>query len=173
MIRPQTALRGRSGCDRRAHVRQGYENPSQSRERPAVATILSRERGHHPTRVFTYVCARNRHDPKRNTLQNSGARYPFTRDGWRRAWAEALAEAKIENFWFHDLRHTAATRAQRAVGNFKTVQCMLGHKDFKTTLRYIRSDVADVRAAMETVEQATLGPRAVGEEEKKGGESTG
>jgi integrase len=138
---------------------------------PAVATILSRERGHHPTRVFTYVCARNRHDPKRHTLQNKGERYPFTRDGWRRAWADALAAAKIEDFRFHDLRHTAATRAQRAVGNLKTVQRMLGHKDIKTTLRYVRSDVADVRAAMEAVEKATLGPRVVGEEEKKAGGS--
>jgi integrase len=69
------------------------------------------------------------------------------------------------------LRHTAATRAQRAVGNLKTVQRMLGHKDIKTTLRHVRSDVADVRAAMEAVEEATLGPRAVGEEEKKAGGS--
>jgi len=134
---------------------------------PAVATILSRERGHHPTRVFTYVCARNRHDPKRGTLQKKGERYPFTHDGWRRAWAGALAAANIENFRFHDLRHTAATRTQRAVGNLKTVQRMLGHKDIKTTLRYIRSDVADVRAAMEAVEKATLGPRSVDTEEKK------
>ena len=139
---------------------------------PAVSTILSRERGHHPTRVFTYVCARNRHDPKRNTLQNRGERYPFTKHGWRRAWAEALVEAKIEDFRFHDLRHTAGTRTQRAVGNLITVQHMLGHKDIKTTLRYLRSDVADVRAAMEAVEKATLGPRAVAEEEKKAGGST-
>jgi integrase len=48
---------------------------------PAVATTLSRERGHHPARVFTYVSARNRHDPKRRILQKKGERYPFTRDG--------------------------------------------------------------------------------------------
>jgi hypothetical protein len=50
---------------------------------------------------------------------------------------------------------------------------MLGHKDIKTTLRYIRSDVADVRAAMEAVEKATLKPRAVREEAKKESSSTG
>jgi integrase len=140
---------------------------------PAVATILSRERGHHPTRVFTYVCARNRHDPKRHILQKKGERYPFTQDGWRRAWDEARVEAKIEDFRFHDLRHTAGTRAQRAVGNLKTVQHMLGHKDIATTLRYLRTDVADVRAAMEAVEKATLKPLAVGEEAKKESSSTG
>lgn len=140
---------------------------------PAVATILAQERGRHPTRVFTYVCARTRHDPKHNLLQKKGERYPFTADGWRRAWAKALTEANIENFRFHDLRHTAATRAQRAVGNLKTVQRMLGHKDIRTTLRYIRSDVTDVRTAMEAVEKATLGPRAIGEARKKEGGSSG
>ena len=134
---------------------------------PAAATILSRERGHHPTRVFTYVCARNRHDPKRHTLQKKGERYPFTHDGWRRAWAEALAAAGIADFRFHDLRHTAATGLQHAVGNVKTVQRLLGHKDTKTTLRYIRSDIADVRAGMEAVEKATFRPRVVGEKQKK------
>ena len=134
---------------------------------PAVATILSGERGRHPTRVFTYVCARNRHDPKRNILQRKGERYPFTKDGWRRAWEEALAEAGIEDFRFHDLRHTAGTRLQRATGNIKTVQRLLGHKDIRTTLRYIRTDLADVRAGMEAVEKATLRPRLVAEAEKK------
>jgi integrase len=139
---------------------------------PAVATILSQERGRHSTRVFTYVCARNRHDPKRNTLQKKGGRYPFTHDGWRQEWKRALTEAGIEDFRFHDSRHTAATRAQRAVGNVKTVQRMLGHKDIKTTLRYIRSDITDVRAAMEAVEKATLRPRAVGEQRKQSGKSS-
>lgn len=31
---------------------------------------------------------------------------------------------------------------------------MLGHNDTKTTLRYTRSDVEDVRAAMEAVEKS-------------------
>ena len=46
----------------------------------------------------------------------------------------------------------------RAVGNLKTVQRMLGHKDIATTLRYTRSDTDDVRAAMEAVENAHPAP---------------
>jgi integrase len=42
----------------------------------AVAAILSRERGHDPVRVFTYVCARNRYDPRTKTFQRKGERYP-------------------------------------------------------------------------------------------------
>jgi integrase len=119
---------------------------------PAVAAILSLERGRDRERVFTYVCDRNRHDPRRGIVQRKGVRYPFTHDGWRKAWKAALEAAGITDFRFHDLRHTAGTRALHAHRNLKTVQRMLGHKNIATTLRYTRSDVEDVRAAMEAVE---------------------
>jgi integrase len=121
---------------------------------PALALILSGERGRHPVRVFTYVCQRNRRDPRTGPLQQKGERYPFTHDGWRKEWKRALAAAGIEDFRFHDLRHTAATRTLRAHGNLKTVMRMLGHKNIATTSRYARSDVEDVRAAMEATERA-------------------
>jgi integrase len=140
---------------------------------PALAAILSRERGRHPARVFTYVANRNRYDPKKGAEQNKGERYPFSHDGWRKEWARALAEAGIEDFRFHDLRHTAATRTLRAAGNLKTIQHMMGHKDIASTLRYTRSDVADVRAAMEAVETATTKPRVVNRVEKKESSSNG
>lgn len=119
-----------------------------------VAAILSLERGRHVERVFTYVCERNRHDPGRSggALRRKGRRYPFTHDGWRKAWKAALEAAGIADFRFHDLRHTAGTRALHAHRNLKTVQRMLGHKSIATTLRYTRPDVEDVRAAMEAVE---------------------
>lgn len=47
----------------------------------------------------------------------------------------------------------------RAIGNLKTVQRMLGHKDIATTLRYTRSDTDDVRAAMEAVAKAHPAPQ--------------
>jgi integrase len=136
-----------------------------------VAAILSGERGRHPTRVFTRVCARNRYDPKLRVLLKKGDRYPFTENGWRHEWVRALAEAGIEDFRFHDLRHTAGTRALRAHRNLKTVQRMLGHKSITTTLRYTRSDIADVRAAMEAVEQSPGRHHTVKEGGKKEGGS--
>lgn len=120
----------------------------------AVAAILSRERGNDPEFVFTYVCARNRHDPRAGLIQVKGERYPFTHDGWRKEWMRAREAAGLPRLRFHDLRHTAATRALSAHRNLKTVQRMLGHADIATTLRYVASDVTDVRAAMEAVEQA-------------------
>jgi integrase len=135
----------------------------------ALAELLAGERGHNFERVFTYLCERNRHDRHKGVLRNQGERYPFTRNGWRREWYRALDEAGISDFRFHDLRHTAATRALRAVGNLKTVQRMLGHKDIATTLRYTRSDTDDVRAAMEAVAKAHPAPPRVRLVEGAGG----
>jgi integrase len=121
---------------------------------PLMGAILDRERGNNFERVFTYVCARNRHDPKTGLRQDKDTRYPFTHDGWRKEWQRALAEAGIEDFRFHDLRHTAATRTLRSSKNLMLVQKMLGHQDIATTLRYTKSDLDDVRAAMVAGQQA-------------------
>ena len=78
-------------------------------------------------------------------------------------------EAKLQDFRFHDLRHSAGTRALRAHRNLKAVQHMLGHNDIKTTLPYTRSDVEDVRAAMEAVEKSQSRHTAGGKGTKTGG----
>jgi integrase len=111
---------------------------------PEAAMELVREqRGMHPIYVFTYVCKKSRGRRK------VGERYPFSKNGWRKDWAKALSIADIEDFRFHDLRHTAASRVQRAVGNLRVTQQMLGHASIQSTVRYahVRSD--EVRRAME------------------------
>jgi integrase len=84
-----------------------------------VTVILSRDCGNHPVLVFTYICARNRRWGAVD--QHKGQRYPFTKNGWRKEWKAALLRAGIEDFRFHALRHTAATRALQAHRNLKTV----------------------------------------------------
>ena len=89
--------------------------------------------------------------PKRSSERESGAPSSI----WlAQGVTRAPREADIRDFRFDDLRHSAGTRTLLAHRNLKTVQRMLGHKDIKTTLRYTRSDVEDVRAAMEAVEKA-------------------
>ena len=54
-----------------------------------------------------------------------------------RQWFErALALAGISNFTWHDLRHTAASRATMAGVPLRAVQDFLGHKNITTTQRY-------------------------------------
>ncbi|TNJ41558.1 tyrosine-type recombinase/integrase, partial [Phaeobacter sp. B1627] len=58
----------------------------------------------------------------------------------------ALGKAEIEDFRFHDLRHTFATRMLRATGNLKLVSRLLGHTSIETTMRYahvLDTDLAD------------------------------
>ena len=58
---------------------------------------------------------------------------------YKRAWKTALKKAKIENFRFHDLRHTVASRlADRGVP-VPIIQELLAHTDIKTTMRYVHN----------------------------------
>lgn len=100
--------------------------------------------------VFTYVCKRT--TKRHKTKRIKGTRYPFSKQGWMREWKKALADAKIEDFRFHDLRHTTGTRALRASGNLKAVSKLLGHSDIATTARYAHALEDDVRAMMESAE---------------------
>lgn len=61
---------------------------------------------------------------------------------------EALTKAEIEDFRFHDLRHTFATRMLRQTGNLKLVSRLLGHTSIETTMRYAHVLDDDLHAAM-------------------------
>lgn len=123
----------------------------------SLINLLKAERGNHFAYVFTYECTKPRRikgaDGK-PLHRLKGARYPFSRDGWRRAWGDALDAAGIEDFRFHDTRHTAATRIVRITGNIKVAKELLGHTDIATTSRYAHVEQSDVRAAMGAVFQA-------------------
>lgn len=98
--------------------------------------------------VFTYVCTRRAPKRKDRTARVVGERYPFSKQGWNRQWRKALKDAGIENYRFHDNRHTAATRNLRAGGNLKAVQNLLGHTNIATTSRYAHALDEDVRAML-------------------------
>lgn len=54
-----------------------------------------------------------------------------------RAWFEmARADAKLENFRWHDLRHTYGSRLVMAGVDIRTVQELMGHKTIGVTVRY-------------------------------------
>ena len=54
----------------------------------------------------------------------------------RKSYKTALKSVGIENFRFHDLRHTFASQLVMAGVDLNTVRDLLGHKDIKMTLRY-------------------------------------
>lgn len=52
------------------------------------------------------------------------------------AWEKVAKAAKLEDFTFHDLRHTFASKLVQAGVDLNTVRELLGHADIKMTLRY-------------------------------------
>lgn len=58
----------------------------------------------------------------------------------------------------HGARHHAGTTIQRATGNMKVTQRLLGHISPASTHRYVHAMDADVRAGLETVEQSRNSP---------------
>lgn len=111
--------------------------------------------------VFTYVCQKSRsaytdRKGRRHPARLKGERYAFTQAGWRKPWTKALADAGIEAFRFHDLRHTRGTRILRATGNLAAAKEALKHRHIRTTLRYAHADDDDVRRALDASESRTI-----------------
>jgi integrase len=61
---------------------------------------------------------------------------------------QATLDAGVQDFRFHDLRHTLGTRMLRKTQNPKLVQQLMGHKDIEATMRYAHVLMDDMAAAM-------------------------
>ena len=58
------------------------------------------------------------------------------RNFYHRVFQPALRRARIENFRWHDLRHTFASRLVMRGADIRSVQELMGHKTLTMTLRY-------------------------------------
>lgn len=111
----------------------------------ATYGLLWRQRGNHDELVFTFEALKTRKHGSRELER--GKRYPMTEHGLKSAMRRAVPAANVENFRFHDTRHTAASRVLRK-SNLRVAQIVLGHEDVKTTTKYAHANAEDVRAAL-------------------------
>jgi site-specific recombinase XerD len=78
-----------------------------------------------------------------------------------RHWFEpVIADAKVADFHWHDLRHTFASRAVMAGVDLRSVQDLLGHKSILVTCRYSHLAPTHQLAAVERVAEFTENQRA-------------
>lgn len=107
--------------------------------------------------VFTYVCQKTKPElidkkGRKRPARLKGERYPLTATALRKPFDQAKADAKVEGFRIHDLRHTRGTRIVRATGSLAAAKEALKHRRIETTLRYAHVLDEDVRNALEASE---------------------
>lgn len=125
-----TGLRQRNVCrlewkDVDLTRRCAWVHPDQSKTRKAISVplnadamaVLARQQGQHPQFVFTY---------------KGHAVWQVNTKGWRRA----VAQAGLQDFRWHDLRHTWASRHAQAGTPLNVVQEMGGWRSHDMVLRY-------------------------------------
>lgn len=94
----------------------------------------------HARHVLTYINHKAKGHPRHRITPSGGTMATIK---------AAMIEAGIEDFRFHDLRHTFATRLLRLTGNLKLVSRLLGHTQIETTMRYAHTLDEDMREGLE------------------------
>ena len=94
--------------------------------------------------------------------------YVFGTKNWyafESAWFAALRRATIEDFRFHDLRHTFASWLVQRGRSLKQVQDAVGHRTLTMTLRYSHLAPEHLRAAVAVLDGVrTTEPRVRAEQ---------
>lgn len=87
--------------------------------------------------------------------QKGAEKQPF-----QKPWPRALRSAGIEDFRFHDLRHTAASYMAMAGRREREIAELLGHRTLAMVKRYSHLSKAHVADLVDELESTLLGPRA-------------
>jgi len=106
----------------------------------------------------------------------------FPIDDVKRSFTYACDKAKLADFRFHDLRHTAATRlADRGSDAFQ-IAAILGHSSIQMTARYTHATSDGLRRAMESLAvndkqvgkiSPTISPQFATREQEANGQTVG
>ena len=80
-------------------------------------------------------------------LPNPKTKKPFV--SIKHAWQTARDDAKLSGFRLHDLRHASATFLAASNVDLLTIGRQLGHRDYKSTLRYAKTTHDTLLAAVD------------------------
>ena len=71
----------------------------------------------------------------------------------KKSFSTALKNSGINDFHFHDLRHTAGSHLVMAGVDLNTVRQILGHKSLQMTLRYAHRSPGHVKKAVDALSE--------------------
>ena len=97
---------------------------------------------------------REQTDSKNFVFINPKTGKPFTEI--KNSWGGVIKKAGIKNLRFHDLRHDFASKLVMAGVDLNTVRELLGHSDFKQTLKYAHLAPEHKAQAVELLNQGEL-----------------
>ena len=122
---------------------------------PATRVLYQQQMVDNPTDcVFTYVAQRNRVSSKVNGRATiKGQRYPYTLSQVRTLWRRTIERAEkcvptVKRLRVHDIRHDFATKVYRDTKDPLITQKLLGHRDARSTRRYVHNSTDDIRKAL-------------------------
>nr|WP_240905584.1 tyrosine-type recombinase/integrase [Thiorhodococcus mannitoliphagus] len=140
--------------------RVAWIHPDQAKARRAIGVplntdavlVLRRWEGRHPQRVFVY---------QRNNTQGETEWTPITKAGTA-AWKKALKRAAIEDFRWHDLRHTWASWHVQSGTPLHVLQELGGWTSFEMVRKYahlapehLAEHAARIETGMRTLDSGT------------------
>lgn len=100
----------------------------------------------------------------KNQLLFPSATKPDTPIELRKSWETTLKRAKIENFRFHDLRHTTASYLAMDGATGPEIAEVLGHKDLQMVKRYAHLSKAHITGVLSRMNQSRLGGKGASSE---------
>lgn len=93
--------------------------------------------------------ARHRRGPERPVFES--AKHPGRPMQFEAAWRRAVANARVEDFRFHDCRHTAASYLAQSGASLLEIADVLGHKQLAVVKRYAHLSVNSKATLIERV----------------------
>ena len=75
----------------------------------------------------------------------------------RTAWESVLTKAKIEDFRFHDLRHSTASYLAMNGASLVEIAAVLGHKDLQMVKRYAHLTEAHTHGVVASMSKKIFG----------------
>lgn len=118
--------------------------------------------------AFELVSAHSKHRilgcdyvfPSKKVKKGSDGKFVYQPIDIRTAWENALKNAQIENFRFHDLRHSAASYLAMNGASLAEIADVLGHKTLQMVKRYAHLSEAHTHSIVSKMNERIFGDGA-------------